>query len=43
LAHAGGEVEVHGRRVPGDRLQVVARIGTAALDLLRRRLADPRA
>ncbi len=39
LAHPGGEVEVHGRRVPGDRTQVIARVGTAALDLLRRRLA----
>jgi nicotinamide-nucleotide amidase len=42
LAHPDGEVEVHGRRVPGDRAQVVARIGTAALDLLRRRLVDAR-
>lgn len=41
LAGAGGEVEVHGRHVPGDRVQVIARIGTAALDLLRRRLTTP--
>jgi hypothetical protein len=32
-------VEVHGRRIPGDRVQVIARIGSAALDLLRLRLA----
>ncbi|MFU8840358.1 MAG: CinA family nicotinamide mononucleotide deamidase-related protein [Nitriliruptoraceae bacterium] len=39
LTHPDGEVEVHGRRLPGDRTQVIARVGTAALDLLRRRLA----
>ncbi len=39
LAHADGEVEVHGRRIPGDRRQVIARLGSAALDLLRLRLA----
>ncbi len=38
LAHPDGEVEVHGRRVPGDRTQIIARLGTAALELLRRRL-----
>jgi nicotinamide-nucleotide amidase len=40
LAHPDGHVEVHGRRVPGDRVQVIARLGSAALDLLRRRLLD---
>ncbi len=39
LAHPDGEVEVHGRRIPGDRVQIIARLGTVALDLLRRRLA----
>lgn len=39
LAHPDGDVEVHDRVVPGDRRQVIARVGTAALDLLRRRLA----
>lgn len=38
LTHPDGEVEVHGRRIPGDRQQVIARLGSAALDLLRRRL-----
>ena len=38
LAHPDGSVEVHGRRVPGDRSQVLLRLGSAALDLLRRRL-----
>lgn len=38
LAGPDGEVEVHGRRIPGDRGQVLLRLGTAALDLLRRRL-----
>jgi len=41
LAHTDGEVEVHGRRIPGDRRQVIARLGSAALDLLRIRLAAP--
>lgn len=41
LAGADGEVEVHGRRIPGDRTEIIARVGTAALDLLRRRLATP--
>ncbi len=41
LAHPDGSVEVHGRRIPGDRGQMLARLGTAALDLLRRRLASP--
>jgi nicotinamide-nucleotide amidase len=40
LAHPDGHVEVHGRRVPGDREQVIARLGSAALDLLRRRLLE---
>lgn len=38
LAHPDGHVEVHGRRLPGDRSQVIARLGSVALDLLRRRL-----
>jgi nicotinamide-nucleotide amidase len=33
-------VEVHERRIPGDRQQVIARLGTAALDLVRRRLLE---
>jgi nicotinamide-nucleotide amidase len=37
LAGPGG-VEVHQRRIPGDRAQVIARLGTVALDLLRHRL-----
>jgi len=41
LAGPDGEVEVHGRRVPGDRAQIIARVGTAALDLLRRHLSAP--
>jgi nicotinamide-nucleotide amidase len=40
LAHPDGEVEVHERRLPGDRGQVIARLGTVALDLLRRRLLE---
>ena len=40
LAHPDGHVEVHGRRVPGDRVQVIARLGSIALDLVRRRLLD---
>ncbi|MEX2550133.1 MAG: CinA family nicotinamide mononucleotide deamidase-related protein [Nitriliruptoraceae bacterium] len=40
LADRDGEVEVEGRRLPGDRGQVIARMGSAALDLLRRRLVD---
>lgn len=38
LAHPDGEVEVHQRVIPGDRPQVLARLGTVAIDLLRRRL-----
>ncbi len=38
LAGPDGGVEVHERVLPGDRPQVVARLGTVALDLLRRRL-----
>jgi nicotinamide-nucleotide amidase len=41
LAHPDGHVEVHGRRIPGDRAAVIARLGSAALDLLRRRLLEP--
>jgi nicotinamide-nucleotide amidase len=40
LAHPDGEVEVHGRHLPGDRELVIARLGSAALDLLRRRLQE---
>ena len=40
LAHPDGEVEVHERRMPGSRPQVIARLGSAALDLLRRRLLE---
>jgi nicotinamide-nucleotide amidase len=38
LAHPDGHVEVHGRPIPGDRAQVIARLGSVALDLLRQRL-----
>ena len=40
LAHPDGHVEVHERRLPGDRQQVMARLGSAALDLLRLRLLE---
>ncbi len=40
LAHPDGHVEVHGRQIPGSRPQVIARLATAALDLLRRRLLE---
>ena len=40
LAHPDGHVEVHGRRIPGDRGQVISRLGSAAIDLLRRRLVE---
>lgn len=40
VAGPDGGTEVHGRRLPGDREQVIARLGTAALDLLRRRLLE---
>jgi nicotinamide-nucleotide amidase len=40
LAHPDGTVEVHGRQLPGSRPQVIARLGSAALDLLRRRLLE---
>jgi nicotinamide-nucleotide amidase len=40
LAHPDGQVEVHGRQIPGSRPQVIARLGTVALDLLRRRLLE---
>jgi nicotinamide-nucleotide amidase len=40
LADPDGEVEVHGRMLPGDRIQVISRLGSAALDLLRRRLVQ---
>jgi nicotinamide-nucleotide amidase len=39
LAHPDGTCEVHGRVLPGDRPAVVLRLGSAALDLLRRRLS----
>lgn len=42
LAHPDGHVEVHGRRIPGDRVQIIARLGSAALGLLRHRLLGPR-
>ena len=38
LAAPDGTCEVHGRVIPGDRPAVIARLGSAALDLLRRRL-----
>lgn len=40
LAHPDGHVEVHERQMPGDRGQVIARLGSSALDLLRRRLRE---
>jgi nicotinamide-nucleotide amidase len=40
LTHPDGHTEVHHGRLPGDRGQVIARLGTAALDLLRRRLLE---
>ncbi|MEX1177992.1 MAG: CinA family nicotinamide mononucleotide deamidase-related protein [Nitriliruptor sp.] len=40
LTHPDGHTEVHHRRLPGDRGQVIARLGTASLDLLRRRLLE---
>jgi nicotinamide-nucleotide amidase len=40
LTHPDGHTEVHGRRLPGDREQVMSRLGTAGLDLLRRRLLE---
>lgn len=40
LAHPDGEVEVHSRVLPGDRVQVIERLGTLALNLLRQRLAE---
>jgi nicotinamide-nucleotide amidase len=40
LTHPDGSTEVHGRRLPGDREQVMSRLGTAGLDLLRRRLLE---
>jgi len=38
LAGPDGDCEVHGRIIPGDRAAVILRLGSAALDLLRRRL-----
>jgi nicotinamide-nucleotide amidase len=38
LAGPDGSCEVHGRIIPGDRRAVILRLGSAALDLLRRRL-----
>lgn len=40
VARPDGEVEVHGRTIPGDRLTVQERLGSAALELLRRRLLE---
>lgn len=40
LARPDGQVEVHGRHIPGDRETVRSRLGSAALDLLRRRLVE---
>lgn len=40
LAHPDGHVETHTRLINGDRASVVTRLGTAALDLLRRRLVE---
>ncbi|MEX2487554.1 MAG: CinA family nicotinamide mononucleotide deamidase-related protein [Nitriliruptoraceae bacterium] len=40
LAHPDGHVEVHERVLSGDRDQIIARLGTSVLDLLRRRLAE---
>jgi nicotinamide-nucleotide amidase len=40
LAHPDGHTEVHGRRIPGDRAAVIKRLGSAGLDLLRRRLLE---
>lgn len=40
LAHPDGQVEVHERRLPGDRSQVISRMGTAALDQLRLALQE---
>jgi nicotinamide-nucleotide amidase len=40
LAHPDGHVETHTRMLNGDRASVVTRLGTAALDLLRRRLVE---
>lgn len=40
LAHPDGTVECHHRNLPGDRTTVRARLGTAALELLKRRLVE---
>ncbi|HEX9888198.1 MAG TPA: CinA family nicotinamide mononucleotide deamidase-related protein [Nitriliruptorales bacterium] len=40
LAHPDGAVECHHRRFPGDRDTVKARLGTVALELLKRRLVE---
>jgi nicotinamide-nucleotide amidase len=40
LTDPEGRTEVHHRRLPGDRGQVIARLGTAGIDLLRRRLLE---
>lgn len=40
LAQPDGTVESHARRLMGDRSTVVTRLGSAALDLLRRRLLE---
>ena len=40
LARPDGSVECHHRRFPGDRATVKARLGTVALELLKRRLLE---
>lgn len=40
LAHPDGHVEVHGRVLTGDRLTIQERLGSAALELARRRLLE---
>ncbi len=40
LAGPDGDVEVHGRNLPGDRETIRTRLGSVALELLRRRLVE---
>lgn len=40
LAAPDGDVEVYGRRLPGDRATIRSRLASAVLEALRRRLAD---
>ncbi len=42
LAGPGRDTEVHTRRLNGDRSSIISRLGTAALDLLLRRLVEDR-